>query len=456
MKVLDFGLAKVGRTPDVAPTSRQRPSPRPVTGEVVRHGALHGAGADPRRGRRCAQRSLRAGDPPLRAGDRPAALHGRDLGRRQSAILRDTPEPLTRVRADLPGDLERIVTRCLEKNPRERVQSALDVSNELRRLRKAAERGEPATPAAPDKVASIAVLPFVNRSASADDEYFSDGLADELLNVLAKIRGLRVVARTSSFQFKGTKDDIATIGGKLNVATVLEGSVRKAGDRDPDLGAARQGRRQLPPLVGDLRPHARRHLRGAGRHRAVGGEGAAHDAPGRGRRTPTRAARRRRRWRRRRRAAAPIPRRTGSTCWRGTSSIERTREDTAKGIEYLKQALELDPEFALAWAELAGAYVVRANFSWGPVEEDYARAREAVERALALEPDLAEAHLEQGWIRDARRLGLARRGGVVRAGAGAGPAECRCAGPSRRRWRRTWVDSRTRSASIVGPSSRTR
>ena len=121
-----------------------------------------------------------------------------------SSILRDTPQPMSRIRGDLPGDLARIVERCLEKNPRERAQSALDVNNELRRLRKTLERGEPEKPAS-DKVASIAVLPFVNRSASADDEYFSDGLADELLNVLAKIRGLRVVARTSAFQFKGTR-----------------------------------------------------------------------------------------------------------------------------------------------------------------------------------------------------------------------------------------------------------
>ena len=86
------------------------------------------------------------------------------------------------------------------------------------------EKSEQVTP-------SIAVLAFANRSASADDEYFSDGLADELLNVLAKIKGLRVAARTSAFSFKGKSDDIATIGQKLNVATVLEGSVRKSGNR---------------------------------------------------------------------------------------------------------------------------------------------------------------------------------------------------------------------------------
>jgi len=78
---------------------------------------------------------------------------------------------------------------------------------------------------------SIAVLPFVNRSASPDDEYFSDGLADEILSVLTKVRGLRVSARASSFQFKGRNEDLAVIGERLKVATLLDGSVRKAGNR---------------------------------------------------------------------------------------------------------------------------------------------------------------------------------------------------------------------------------
>ena len=88
-----------------------------------------------------------------------------------------------------------------------------------------------ATPTPATEEVSIAVLAFANRSASADDEYFSDGLADELLNVLAKIKGLRVAARTSAFSFKGKQTTVAEIGRVLNVATVLEGSVRKSGNR---------------------------------------------------------------------------------------------------------------------------------------------------------------------------------------------------------------------------------
>src|SRR6185436_2694378 len=78
---------------------------------------------------------------------------------------------------------------------------------------------------------SIAVLPFVNMSRDEENEYFADGLSEELLNVLAKIRGLRVASRTSAFFFKGKNIDLPTVGQKLNVATILEGSVRKAGKR---------------------------------------------------------------------------------------------------------------------------------------------------------------------------------------------------------------------------------
>jgi serine/threonine protein kinase len=159
----------------------------------------------------------------LASGKRPFA--GATSADVTSAILRDTPAHLTAT------DLDRIVTRCLEKNPRERYQSALDVMNDLRALRRALDQGTSGAQhkAAPEATASIAVLPFVNRSANADDEYFSDGLADELLNALAKIKGLRVTARSSAFHFKGKDTRVGEVGKALDVATVLEGSVRKAG-----------------------------------------------------------------------------------------------------------------------------------------------------------------------------------------------------------------------------------
>jgi serine/threonine protein kinase/tetratricopeptide (TPR) repeat protein len=317
-----------------------------------------------------------------------------------SSILRDAPKPLGSVRAGFPGDLERIVGRCLEKDPRARFQTALDVSRELRRLRRVLERGELLAPAAPapGKIASIAVLPFVNRSRDEEDEYFSDGLADELLDVLAKIRGLRVIARSSSFQFKGTKDDTATIGRKLDVAALLEGSVRKAGNRvrisvqlvrvsDSSHLWSETYDRMLEDIFAvqdDIAQSVVKELR-----TTLLGEQADSDASGEAKTEVARAAKGR--------GTDPeahrlylLARHLGG---------RRTREDTAKGIEYLEQALELDPEFALAWAELGRARFSRAIHGWAPLAEGHGRAREAAERALALEPDLAEGHSALGLIR---------------------------------------------------------
>jgi TolB-like protein/Flp pilus assembly protein TadD len=244
---------------------------------------------------------------------------------------------------------------------------------------------------------SIAVLPFVNRSHDEEDEYFSDGLADELLNVLSKIRGLRVAARTSSFQFKGKNDDIAVIGRALNVATVLEGSVRKAGNRmriSVQLVKVADGYqlwsetydRTLEDIFAvqdDIAQSVVKELRTTLLGEAADAK-AAKDVTAQV-------------------AAAVKGRATDPEAHRlylqARHFIDRyTREDTAKGIGYLKQGLALEPAFALAWAELGRAYAREADQGWAPVAEGYGRAREAVARALALEPDLAEGHSGMGWI----------------------------------------------------------
>src|SRR5689334_5129860 len=235
VKVLDFGLAKLAEAesdPNLTQAATVA-SPLSSGGQII--GTVPYMAPEQIRGETVDARAdvfaLGIVLYELATGKRPFAGETHmDVGH---AILREQPRPLSSLRADVPSDLDRIVNRCLEKNPRERFQTALDVANELRGLRKQLERSGSSVSARPaaDKVASIAVLPFANRSASADDEYFSDGLADELLNVLAKIQGLRVTARTSSFHFKGKDATIAEVGNALNVATVLEGSVRKAGNR---------------------------------------------------------------------------------------------------------------------------------------------------------------------------------------------------------------------------------
>ena len=245
---------------------------------------------------------------------------------------------------------------------------------------------------------SIAVVPFVNRSRDEEDEYFSDGLADELLNVLAKIRGLRVAARSSAFTFKGKGATVAEVGRALNVATVLEGSVRKAGNRmriSVQLVKVADGYqlwsetydRTLEDIFAvqdDIAQSVVKELRttllGEAADAKAGNEVTAAVATAvKGRSTDPEAHR---------------------LYLQGRHFVDRfTREDTARGIGYLKEALALEPEFALAQAELARAYASEADWGWAPAVEGYGRARETVARALALEPDLAEGHSGMGWIR---------------------------------------------------------
>jgi serine/threonine protein kinase/lipoprotein NlpI len=401
VKVLDFGLAKMMGAD--APVAKEAgftiTADGPISGEGHVVGTVPYMSPEQLRGEAVDARSdlFSVGIIlyELASGRRP--FEGETSIDVSHAILRDTPEPMSRVRSDLPPDLERIVSRCLEKNPRERIQSALDVNNELRRLRKVLERGETEKPAS-DKVASIAVLPFANRSASVDDEYFSDGLADELLNVLSKIKGLRVTARSSSFTFKGKQVTAAEIGKTLNVATLLEGSVRKAGNRirvsvqlvqvsDSSHLWSETYDRMLEDIFAvqdDIAQSVVKELR-----TALLGETPDSDASGAAKADVAQAAKGR--------GTDPEAHRLYLLA---RHLIDRnTREDTTKAIGYLKEALGRDPEFALAWAELSRAYVRGVDMGWSPVEEGYSRAREAVERALSLDPDLAQGHAWLGLIR---------------------------------------------------------
>jgi TolB-like protein/Tfp pilus assembly protein PilF len=309
-----------------------------------------------------------------------------------SSILRDKAPDL----AGVPADFARIVDRCLQKNPRERYQTAIDVGNELRRV----GRGAPAAKAtAPGNTASIAVLPFVNRSADPEDEYFADGLADELLTMLARIRGLQVAARTSSSQFKGTKEDLETIGRKLKVASLIEGSVRKAGNRvriTVQLVTVADGYRiwsesydrtldDVFAVQDDIAQAVVKELR-----RTLLGEADDSDASRDVRAEVAHAARGR----------STNPEAQRLLLLGRHLNERRTPESIERAIEYLQQALALDPEFAPAWAELASVHSRKSAFGAGLEERrsEAARAHVALDRALALAPDMAEAHAMLGWI----------------------------------------------------------
>jgi len=144
------------------------------------------------------------------------AFAGNSTAQVLCAVLRDDPEPL-----QAPAELQRIVGRCLAKQPRDRFQSAKELKTALEQVSAKPSQQQP----------SIAVLPFANMGGDKENEYFSDGLAEEIINFLAQIPGLKVIARTSAFAFRGKSEDIRKIADTLGVATILEGSVRRSGNR---------------------------------------------------------------------------------------------------------------------------------------------------------------------------------------------------------------------------------
>jgi len=230
VKVLDFGLARsaeperLDESETVAPLTKAGT----IVGTIpyMSPEQIEGAPLDPRSdifSLGIVLYEMAAGDRPFGGASSPALM---------SAILKDRPTPVSERRFDFPAGVSQLIDRCLEKQPGDRIQSATEILAEVRAQRRAWESGaERAVTRATDAGRSIAVLPFTDLSATKDQDWFCDGIAEEILNALAPLQGLRVAARTSAFSFKGKTDDLRMIGAKLNVTTVLAGSLRRAGDR---------------------------------------------------------------------------------------------------------------------------------------------------------------------------------------------------------------------------------
>jgi len=318
------------------------------------------------------------------AGERPFA--GGTAADTLAAILTRDPRPLTGSRPDVPLALETVVLRCLEKRPEERFDSARDVGFALRAVVQP-QRATEATDLArrPHPAPSIAVLPLANLSADPEQEYFCDGIAEEIINALAHVEGLRVVARTSSFAFKGRAQDIREIGRSLDVGTVLEGSVRKAGDRlrvtaqlvnvadGYHLWSERFDRRLEDvfaiqdeialAIVDNLKVKLLSGERALVRRRIYNLE--AYDVYLK-----------------------------GLFEWN-----KMTPEGFARCQELFREAIRVDPEFAPAYAQLADSVTSPSWWADQPPAKALAESIPLVERALALDPNLAHAHSVIGHAR---------------------------------------------------------
>jgi TolB-like protein len=224
---------------------------------------------------------------------------------------------------------------------------------------------------------SIAVLPFANMSGDKENEYFGDGLAEEIINALAHVPGLKVTARTSAFAFRGKEQDITTIAEALHVGTILEGSVRRAGNRI----------RVTAQLISAADGY---HLWSERYDREIADVFAIQDDIARAISTALQM----------KLAPEPAPLRRHTPNLRAYEAylkarhywFQATPESTARVKEFLDRAVALDPEFGLAYSLLGGHYTMLANLGIRPAREVIPLARAAEHEALRVEPSLPEAH----------------------------------------------------------------
>ncbi len=437
-KVLDFGLAKeVQEDPATTGGEAEQPtmSYRP---ELTRSGSTLGTAAymspEQARGERVDARSdlfsLGAVLYEMATGRRP--FPGQSQAEVFQQLLGEAPVPPSTLNPEVPPELERIILACLEKDPATRCQSAAQVRAELRRLRREETEAPLASPspapeppfaAAPGRrklrvglaagaavavvlvavwlgrgrlvdppgaavsraaTSSVAVLPFADLSPEGDQEYLGDGIAEELLSALGQIQGLRVASRTSSFSFKGQSLDVKEIGQRLGVDAVIEGSVRRSGERlriearlvnvadgfhawsdrfdteTADVFAVQDAIALSVVEAFQLR------LSGGSTEVALKGQTTDH--------------------------LAQDLYLNGRFAWN-----RRTQEGLERAVGFFEQAVARDPRYARALVGLGDAYAVLGFYDYRPPSEAFPRAQDAARRALAIEPTMAEAHATLGY-----------------------------------------------------------
>ncbi len=299
------------------------------------------------------------------------------------AIINENPEPLERYKSDVPPELQRIVTKCLTKNVNERYQSAADLAADLRVLEKTETSGGHETSGRVETIQpSIAVLPFANMSADSENEYFADGLTEELLNVLAKNPKLKVIGRTSSFAFKGKQEDLRDIGKKLGVGTILEGSVRKAGNRvriTVQLVKTSDGfhlwSETYDKVLEDIF---------AVQDEIAGAVAKALDVTLLGKSPEKRISN---------------PESYALLLKGQQAMLKWNKESALQAIDLFQKAIDLEPESARAWAGIARVYMMQSSYGFEETQSAYVKAKDAALKALALDDKLAEAYEVMGLIR---------------------------------------------------------
>jgi len=380
VKIMDFGLAKLSWGIDLTKTATimgtvAYMSPEQARGETVdRRTDIWSLGA--------MLYEMVTSEKPFKTHHEQAALYG---------VLHEEPQHMSVLREGLPKELNQVVKKALTKDPSKRYQNADEIIADLQVARDRIKTSELPTESLEsgqehvDSKPSIAVLPFADMSPQKDQEYFCDGIAEELINALSHIKDLRVVARTSAFSFKGEKADIRDIGEKLNVETVLEGSIRKAGDRvritaqlinvadgyhlwserfdrDMDDIFAIQDEISLA-IVDNLK------IKLFGEEKKALLKRCCKDAE------------------------------TYNIYLKGLYFTSKPSVEGLKNAQnYFRKAIDKDPNFALAYVGLSIVYSNFAILSLVPPEDVWPKAKSALEKALELDDTSAEAYAQAAQV----------------------------------------------------------
>ena len=301
------------------------------------------------------------------------------------SILNEEPVPIKDLPAEISSSLNKILRKALSKNLDSRYQVTKEILGDLRKLKKEIESiRERSSERKPQP--SIAVLPFTNLSPNPDQEYFCDGMAEEIINALTHVEGLRVAARTSAFSFRDKAVDIREIGKKLNVETLLEGSVKRAGNRvrittqlinvtdgyhlwsekyDREMQDVFAIQDEISLAIVDK---LRVRLLGKQKAKLIKRHTEAIDA-----------------------YSLYLK---GRYFWN-----KRTEESLKKAVQYFEQAIEKDPGYALAYTGLADSYILLTEYNLLPPKNAFPKAKAAVMKALEIEETLAEARTSLASIK---------------------------------------------------------
>jgi serine/threonine protein kinase/tetratricopeptide (TPR) repeat protein len=299
-------------------------------------------------------------------------------GSAQSIVARhitEIPRSARVARPEVPEGVVRALTRAMAKDPLERFVSIGAFLTAL--------EDDPAT-AVGARMRSIAVLPFVNSSPDPDNEYLSDGITDELIDALSKVKGLRVASRTSVFGLKGKLEDVRAVGALLGVSAVIEGTVRRSGDRlriaarlsstdDATLLWSQRFDRTLEDVFA---------LQDEIAHTIVDALRATTFAD----------------------LSEPLPQRYAGNANAYSLYLKgryewnkRTQEGVAAGIKHFQEAVTIDPRYAPAYVGLADSYALHVDYRSVPVTEGFEAAKAYARKAIELDESLAEAHASLAW-----------------------------------------------------------